>query len=40
LPGALRIERVLLDNTSGGAATSGAAQLKLAPWQATIYKLR
>ena len=40
LPGTLRIERVVLDNASGGDATPGAAQLKLAPWQATIYKLR
>jgi oligo-1,6-glucosidase len=39
LPGTLRIERVVLDNWSGGDATPGAAQLKLAPWQATIYQL-
>jgi hypothetical protein len=39
LPGALKIERALLNNALGGAATPGAAQLKLAPWQATIYEL-
>jgi oligo-1,6-glucosidase len=39
LPGALRIERALLNNASGSAAALGATQLKLAPWQATIYKL-
>ena len=39
LAGGLRIERALLNNASGGAATPRATQLKLAPWQATIYKL-
>jgi oligo-1,6-glucosidase len=39
LPDALRIERELLNNTSGGATTPGATQLKLAPWQAAIYQL-
>jgi oligo-1,6-glucosidase len=39
LPGALRIERAVLDNASGDTATAEATQLRLAPWQATIYKL-
>jgi len=39
LPGTLRIERALLNNASDGTASPGAAQVKLAPWQATIYKL-
>jgi hypothetical protein len=39
LPGRLRIERAVLDNTSGDTATAGATQLRLAPWQATVYKL-
>jgi len=39
LPGGLSIERAVLDNGSGDAVTSGTTLLRLAPWQATIYKL-
>jgi len=39
LPGGLSIERAVLDNGSGDAVTAGATLLRLAPWQATIYKL-
>jgi oligo-1,6-glucosidase len=39
LPRELSIERVVLDNGSGDEVTAGASQLRLAPWQATIYML-
>ena len=39
LPSGLRIERAVLDNASGDTGTAGATHLRLAPWQATIYKL-
>jgi oligo-1,6-glucosidase len=39
LPSGLSIERAVLDNGSGDAVTAGATLLRLAPWQATIYKL-
>lgn len=39
LPGGLRVGRAVLDNAPGEAATAGATQLRLVPWQATVYKL-
>lgn len=39
LPGGLRVAEMLLDNGAGPTAPAGSATLRLAAWQATIYRL-
>ena len=40
LPADLRIGGAVLDNGAGATAAPGQSQVSLAPWQATVYRLK